>query len=93
MIRWVKLNMWDMDLGMMAWDPAQTELRSFWICQFHKTKQTYNWRFKGMVNYLHKLALTGTDPGFFLGGGALVFCSTSTPINHIVFFFAEYQLY
>ena len=29
----------------------------------------------------------GADPGFFLGGGALVSCSTSTPINHIVFFF------
>ena len=30
------------------------------------------------------------DPGFFLGGCALVSCSTSTPINHIVFsFFAE----
>ena len=34
----------------------------------------------------------GADPGFFLGGGALVSRSTSTPINHIVFF-AEYQLY
>ena len=34
----------------------------------------------------------GADPGFFLGGGALVFYSTSTPISHIVFF-AEYQLY
>ena len=32
------------------------------------------------------LPLTGEDPGFFLGGGALVSCSTSTPINHIVFF-------
>ena len=29
---------------------------------------------------------TMADPGFFLGGGALVSCSTSTPINHIVFF-------
>ena len=29
---------------------------------------------------------TGADPEFFLGGGALVSCSTSTPINHIVFF-------
>ena len=29
----------------------------------------------------------GADPGFFLGGGALVSCSTSTPINQIVFFF------
>ena len=36
---------------------------------------------------------SGADPGFFLGGGALVSCYTSTPINHIVFFFAEYQLY
>ena len=31
-------------------------------------------------------AAAGADPGFFLGGGALVSCSTSTPINHIVFF-------
>ena len=38
-------------------------------------------------------AKAGADPGFFLGGGALVSCSTSTPINHIVFFSAEYQLY
>ena len=29
---------------------------------------------------------TGADPGFFLGGGALVSRSTSTPINHIMFF-------
>ena len=34
---------------------------------------------------------TMADPGFFLGGGALVSCSTSTPINHIVvvFFFCR----
>ena len=31
-------------------------------------------------------ARPGADPGFFLGGCALVSCSTSTPINHIVFF-------
>ena len=30
--------------------------------------------------------ITGADPGFILGGGALVSCSTSTSINHIVFF-------
>ena len=35
------------------------------------------------------LCLPGADPGFFLGGGALVSCSTSTPINHIVFFFGR----
>ena len=38
--------------------------------------------------------LPGVDPGFFIRGGALVSCSTSTPINYIVFsFFAEYQFY
>ena len=32
--------------------------------------------------------------GRIQGGGALVSCSTSTPINHVVFFsFAEYQLH
>ena len=37
---------------------------------------------------------SGADPGFFSGGGALVSCSTSTPINYLVFFlFAKYQLY
>ena len=38
---------------------------------------------------------SGADPGLFLGGGALVSCSTSTPMNQTVFFyfFAEYQLY
>ena len=32
-----------------------------------------------------KQYVPGADPGFFLGGGALVSFSTSTPINHIVF--------
>ena len=31
----------------------------------------------------------GAYPGIFLGGGALVSCSTSTPINHIAFFFLQ----
>ena len=35
---------------------------------------------------LERQTNSGADPGFFLGGGALVSCSTSTPINHIVFF-------
>ena len=58
----------------------------------------------GAFKHLFDLGLNGeleqinayfrADPGFFLGGGAHVSCSTSTPINHIVFFFfAEYQLY
>ena len=31
----------------------------------------------------------GRIQDFFLGGGALVSCSTSTPINHRVFFFCR----
>ena len=32
------------------------------------------------------MLIPGADQRFFLGGGALVSCSTSTPINHIFFF-------
>ena len=32
---------------------------------------------------------SGADQGFFLGEGALVSWSTSTPINHIVYFFLQ----
>ena len=35
---------------------------------------------------LHVNGLQGRIQDFFLGEGALVSCSTSTPINHIVFF-------
>ena len=38
---------------------------------------------------LEKKVNTGANPGFFLGGGALVSWSTLTPINHIVFFFGR----
>ena len=34
-----------------------------------------------------KCRLTGADPGSSKGGGALVYRSTSTPINHVFFFF------
>ena len=33
-----------------------------------------------------RVRLQGRIQDFFLGGGALVSCSSSTPINHIVFF-------
>ena len=45
------------------------------------------------MEWLGMAPIAGVDPGFFLGGGAIVSCSTSTPINHIVLFFAEYKLY
>ena len=35
------------------------------------------------------ITAAGKDPGFFLGGGALFSCSTSTPVNHIFFFFLQ----
>ena len=47
------------------------------------TKSTLNQR-ETVQMYVTNIA--GADPGFFLGGGALVSCSTSTPIDHIVFF-------
>ena len=47
------------------------------------TKYTLNQR---ETVQMYVTNITGADPGFILGGGALVFCSTSTPINHVVFF-------
>ena len=38
---------------------------------------------------LNAIKSPGADPGFFSGGSALVSCSTSTPISHIVFFFGR----
>ena len=32
---------------------------------------------------------SGADPGCFLGGGALISCSSSTPKNHIVFLYLQ----
>ena len=36
---------------------------------------------------------TGADPGFFLGGGVLISCSTSTPINLMVILFIYLFIY
>ena len=41
---------------------------------------------KNFVPHTVCMVRTGVDPGFFLGGGALISCSTPTPRNHIVFF-------
>ena len=40
--------------------------------------------FKWHIELTSRLITSGADPGFFLGGGALFSCSTSRPINHIV---------
>ena len=65
---------------------------------FGKLKQSVVWRVKGNMDCLHVNSLqrfanwrsvTGADPGYILGGGALVSFSTSTPISHIVFFFCR----
>ena len=39
--------------------------------------------------HIIKRYVLGADLGFFLGGGALGSCSTSTPINHTAFFFGR----
>ena len=45
------------------------------------------WTLTGLARrFLWACVTSGADPGFFSRGGALVSCSTSTPINHIVFF-------
>ena len=65
-------------------------------------KRPLRWRKRGARRYL-KLSIIvlvrtslcpnqGRIQDFFLGEGALVSCFTSTPINHIVFFLAKYQL-
>ena len=38
-----------------------------------------------LVFLVSRARSAGADQGFFLGGSVLVSCSTSTPINHIVF--------
>ena len=48
------------------------------------TKSTLNQR---ETVQIYVTNITGADPGFFLGEGVLVSCSTSTPIKHVVFFF------
>ena len=56
----------------------------FWTILFHSL-------LKVAENLNRTLRLNGKcfwfRGGFFLGGGVLVSCSTSTPINHIVFSF------
>ena len=39
-----------------------------------------------MESTFYDMSTQGQIQDFFLGGGALISCSTSTPINHIVFF-------
>ena len=51
-----------------------------------KSNVVYKWSGSVVFRAVQKYIVPGADPGFFLRGGALVSCSTSTPINHIVFF-------
>ena len=45
---------------------------------------------KTTAKLIRTTCMAGADPGFFLGGGALVSLNTNKPHS---FFFAEYQLY
>ena len=51
-----------------------------------KSNVVYKWSGSVVFRAVQKYIVPGGDPGFFLRGGALVSCSTSTPINHTVFF-------
>ena len=57
------------------------------FCQVSSVCSLEFWLRSKFQDRANDTVYTGVDPGFFLGGGALVSCSTSTPINHIVFFF------
>ena len=62
-----------------------TWLRSAGSLDFRSlTEATSQRKTKTLVN--KRRQEPGADPGLFLGGDALVSCSTSTPINHTVFF-------
>ena len=68
-----------------VWDKQRSRiLKSDVRKEAKETKECF--RFETKTKSLELLSSTGADPGSFLGGGALVSCSTSTPINHIVFF-------
>ena len=69
---------------MVSWQGSPDETRRLMKPRLPSHKEISKVKIRGQYS--------GADPGFFLGGGALVSCSTSTPINHI-FFLAEYQLY
>ena len=69
--------------GVKGYSQRRRVLASYYLiqtkCAVYKVKfasyfSLYNWPY------------SGADPGFFLRGDALVSCSTSTPINHVVFF-------
>ena len=62
-----------------------------WTVELSFSSLCYNERYTNRhlnfkLMYMYLPFYSGADPGFLLGGGALVSCSTSTPINHIVFF-------
>ena len=66
-----------------------TKANQQWFPQHQETSLFSYLIFDPPNDFLLLLSLhlsSGADPGFFLGGGALVSWSTSTPINHIVFF-------
>ena len=58
----------------------------FYTSRASLRKQDVLWETSPAAKSEEKRLFSGADPGFFSGGGALVSCSTSTPIDHIVFF-------
>ena len=74
-----KLSMWP-QLRLVYQKGLHCLWSEFTIIFHQGRKQSYS-----RLKKLKESSTTGADLGFFLGGGALVSRSTSTPINHIVF--------
>ena len=69
--------------GVKGSSQRRLVLASYYL--IHTKCTVYKVKFASYFS-LYNWPYSRADPGFFLGGGALVFCSTSTPINHVVFF-------
>ena len=68
--------------GVKGFSQRRRVLASYYL--IHTKCTVYKVKFASYFS-LYNWPYSGADPGFFLGGGAPVSCSTSTPINHIFF--------
>ena len=82
----VETKMWLMHTGLLFLGPFSLPNGVSAAKNFPRTHTSEPACRLPLVFYIILCYNPGADPGFFLGGGALVSCSTSTPINHIVFF-------
>ena len=90
----MKLTFFFLDVLRLVWhffEQNNSRVRSFYLPRTHTRSSDgiFLHTRDFSLSKVTALKVAGADPGFFLGGGALVSCPTSTPINHIVFFFGR----